>query len=82
MLILALRTTIPSFFLSTTRMEGVTPPVGRNIPEMIRQTKAFQHVRKTGEVTPSGWQSGKATLKPGPDLGKKVWKVWKPDMAF
>jgi alkyl hydroperoxide reductase subunit AhpC len=63
-------------------MEVVTPPVGRNISELIRQTKAFQHTRKTGEVMPSGWQPGKPTLKPGPDLAGKVWKVWKPDLAF
>jgi len=63
-------------------MEVLTPPVGRNIAEMIRQVRAFQHVRTTGEATPSGWQPGKPTLKPGPDLVGKVWKVWKPDMAF
>jgi peroxiredoxin (alkyl hydroperoxide reductase subunit C) len=63
-------------------MEVLTPPVGRNIAEMIRQVKAFQHVRATGEATPSGWQPGKPTLKPGPDLVGKVWTVWKPDMAF
>lgn len=63
-------------------MEVVAPPVGRNVAELIRQVKAFQHVRKTGEVIPSGWQPGKPTLKPGPDLVGKVWKVWKPDMAF
>ena len=59
-------------------MEVLTPTVGRNIGETIRQVKAFQHVRATGEVTPSGWQPGKKTLKPGPDLAGKVWKVWKP----
>jgi len=63
-------------------METVAPPVGRNVPELIRQVKAFQHVRATGEVMPSGWQPGKTTLKPGPDLVGKVWKVWKPEMAF
>jgi peroxiredoxin (alkyl hydroperoxide reductase subunit C) len=63
-------------------MEVLTPPVGRNIAELIRQVKAFQHVRATGEATPSGWQPGKPTLKPGPDLVGKVWSVWKPDMAF
>ena len=61
-------------------MEVVTPPVGRSVAELIRQVKAFQHVRETGEVTPSGWQPGKVALKPGPDLVGKVWKVWKPDM--
>jgi hypothetical protein len=36
---------------------------------------------KDGCVQP-GWQPGKATLKPGPDLVGKVWKVWNPEMAF
>ena len=59
-------------------MEVLTPPVGRNVEETIRQVQAFQHVRETGEVTPSGWTLGKPTLKPGPDLAGKVWKIWKP----
>lgn len=59
-------------------MEVMTPPVGRNIKELIRQVKAFQHVRATGEVTPAGWEPGKTTLKPGPDLVGKVWQVWQP----
>jgi peroxiredoxin (alkyl hydroperoxide reductase subunit C) len=56
-------------------MEILTPPVGRNVAELIRQVKAFQHVRETGEATPSGWQPGKVTLKPGPNLAGKVWEV-------
>jgi len=63
-------------------MEVLTPTVGRNVSELIRQVKAFQHVRATGEATPSGWQPGKTTLKPGPDLVGKVWEVWKPEEAF
>jgi len=63
-------------------MEVLTPTVGRAVGETIRQIKAFQHVRETGEVTPSGWQPGKKTLKPGPDLVGKVWEIWKPEMAF
>jgi len=63
-------------------MEVLTPSVGRHISETIRQVKAFQHVRATGEATPSGWQPGKPTLKPGPDLVGRVWEVWKPEMAF
>ena len=59
-------------------MEVLTPSVGRNIDETIRQLKAFQHVRATGEATPSGWQPGKTTLTPGPDLVGRVWEVWKP----
>jgi len=64
--------------------EVLTPPVGRNINESIRQIQAFQHVRKTkgAETTPSGWNPGKPTLKPGPDLVGKVWEVWKTKMAF
>ena len=48
--------------------EILTPTVGRNVSELIRQIEAFQHVRATGEVTPSGWQPGKPTVeaKPGP----------------
>ena len=63
--------------------EVLTPPVGRNVNESIRQIQAFQHVRKTkgGEATPSGWKPGKLTLKPGPDLVGKVWETWKTDMA-
>jgi alkyl hydroperoxide reductase subunit AhpC len=63
-------------------MEVLTPTVGRNVSELIRQVKAFQHVRATGEATPSGWQPGQPTLKPGPDLVGKVWEVWKPEMAY
>lgn len=59
-------------------MEILTPPVGRNVEELFRQLQAFQHVRETGEATPSGWTPGKKTLKPGPDLVGKVWKEWKP----
>lgn len=58
--------------------EVLTPEVGRNPEELLRQLKAFQHERATGEVTPSGWQPGRATLKPGPDLVGKVWQAWKP----
>jgi len=65
-------------------MEVLTPPVGRNPEELIRQIKAFQHVRATGgaEATPSGWRPGRPTLKVGPALVGKVWEVWKPEMAF
>ena len=59
-------------------MEVMTPSVGRNIKEMIRQVQAFQHVRATGEVTPAGWTPGQKTLKPGPALVGKVWEVWQP----
>jgi alkyl hydroperoxide reductase subunit AhpC len=59
-------------------MEVLTPSVGRNIQETIRQLKAFQHVRATGEATPSGWEPGMPALTPGPDLVGRVWEVWQP----
>lgn len=61
-------------------MEVLTPPVGRNPEELIRQVQAFQHVRATGgkEATPSGWTPGQPTLKPSPALVGRVWEVWKP----
>lgn len=61
-------------------MEVMTPPVGRNINELIRQVKAFQRVRASGgsEATPAGWEPGEMVLKPGPELVGKVWTVWKP----
>jgi len=63
-------------------MEVLSPPVGRNVPEAIRQLQAYQHVRATGEVTPSGWQPGKPTLKPGMGLVGRVWEHWKVENAF
>lgn len=65
----------PDFVIQA--MEVLTPTVGRKVSEAIRQIKAFQHVRATGEVTPAGWEPGKKTLKPGPTLAGKVWEVWK-----
>jgi alkyl hydroperoxide reductase subunit AhpC len=64
--------------------EVLTPPVGRNVAESIRQVQAFQLVRETkgAEATPSGWRPGKKTLRPGPDLVGKVWEVWTIDQAF
>jgi alkyl hydroperoxide reductase subunit AhpC len=61
--------------------ETLTPPVGRNPAELVRQIQAFQHVRTTGKVCPSGWQPGQSTLKPGPELAGKVYQVWKPEQA-
>ncbi|SHM72187.1 peroxiredoxin (alkyl hydroperoxide reductase subunit C) [Caldanaerovirga acetigignens] len=58
--------------------EILTPPVGRNPNELIRQIKAFQHHKKTGEVMPSGWQEGEKTLKPSTALIGNVWKEWQP----
>jgi len=60
--------------------EVLSPPVGRNISETLRQIQAFQLVResKGSEATPSGWRPGKMTLKPSPELVGRVWEVWNP----
>ncbi len=63
-------------------MEVLTPEVGRNVNELLRQVRAFQHVTTTGEVTPSGWTPGRPTLKPGIGLAGNVWKEWKVENAF
>ena len=64
--------------------EVLTPPVGRNVSESIRQLKAFQLVRASQgtEATPSGWKPGKQVLKPESGLVGNVWKVWKVSQAF
>ncbi len=64
--------------------EVLTPPVGRNVNETLRQIQAFQLVRETkgGQATPSGWRPGKPTLKPGVGLVGKVWEEWKVEHAF
>jgi peroxiredoxin (alkyl hydroperoxide reductase subunit C) len=53
------------------------------VGETLRQIQAFQLVRETKgtEATPSGWQPGRPTLKPGPGLVGNVWKEWKTEMA-
>ena len=64
--------------------EVLTPPVGRNVGETIRQVQAFQLVRESNAkgATPSGWKPGKLTLKFGPNLVGKVWEAWKTETAF
>ncbi len=58
--------------------EILSPPVGRNPQELLRQVLAFQHNQATGEVIPSGWVPGEPTLTPSTDLAGNVWKVWQP----
>lgn len=58
--------------------EILTPPVGRNPAELLRQVKAYQHHQKTGEVIPSGWVEGEKTLKPSTSLAGRVWEQWQP----
>jgi len=64
--------------------EVLTPPVGRNVAESLRQIAAFQLVResKGTQATPSGWRPGKKVLTPGEGLVGNVWKEWKVGEAF
>jgi peroxiredoxin (alkyl hydroperoxide reductase subunit C) len=65
--------------------EIVSAPVGRDVSEVLRQVRAFQHHRKTGELMPCGWQPGKPTLPPEKErsnLSGKVWETWRPRNAF
>jgi len=41
------------------------PPVGRNVDEVLRLVQAFQFSDEHGEVCPSGWTPGAATITPG-----------------
>ena len=66
-------------------LEILTPPVGRNVAEVLRQVRAYQHHQKTGELMPSGWQPGKPTLPPETEALARaghVWEIWKTDSAF
>jgi alkyl hydroperoxide reductase subunit AhpC len=65
-------------------MEVLAAPVGRNVGEILRQLRALQHHRATGEFMPCGWQPGKPTLAQEGEapISGKVWEVWKPKNAF
>jgi len=66
-------------------MEILGIPVGRDVSEILRELRAFQHHQKTGELIPCGWQPGKPTLPEEEEAKKvagKVWEVWKPRNAF
>lgn len=66
-------------------MEITCDVLGRNIPEILRQLRALQHHRGTGQAMPCGWEPGKPAL-PGEEEGKKlsgkVWQTWKLRNAF
>ena len=54
--------------------------VGRNVEEVLRLVKAFQFADKHGEVCPSGWTPGKATIEPSL-TSKKTSDYWKTEHA-
>ena len=45
-------------------------PVGRNVDEFIRLVQAFRYTDEHGEVCPSSWQPGGATMVPEIDSAK------------
>ncbi len=52
------------------------PPVGKSIPEILRQLEAWKYVYEhPDEACPANWVPGKKTLKPGPDIAGKVGAV-------
>jgi alkyl hydroperoxide reductase subunit AhpC len=66
-------------------MEILAAPIGRNVPEILRQLRALQHHQATGDFMPCGWEPGKPTLAETKDVSPisgRVWEVWKPRNAF
>jgi alkyl hydroperoxide reductase subunit AhpC len=49
-------------------------PVGRNVEEYVRLVQAFQYADEHGEVCPSQWKPGAATISPGDET--KLNKYW------
>jgi len=43
-----------------------SPPVGRNVPEILRLVQGYQFAAEHGEVCPSTWTPGAKTIKPSP----------------
>ena len=66
-------------------MEVITPSVGRNVTETLRQIKAFQLVRRERRQQGDSlccWKPGKTVLTPNEELVGNVWKEWKLEDAF
>ena len=55
-------------------------PVGRNIPEILRLVQAFQYTDRHGEVCPSAWSPGSATLVPDHE-SDRLQEYWRTQMA-
>ena len=62
--------------------ETVADFVGRNISETLRQLRALQHHRATGDYLPCGWEPGKPTLTKEQSRSGEIWKEWKARHAF
>lgn len=55
-------------------------PVGRSVDETFRLVQAFQHTDKHGDVCPSGWKPGSATMIPDPTKSKEYFKNLQEDL--
>ena len=53
-------------------------PVGRNVDEYLRLVQAFKYTDEYGEVCPSKWTPGGATMVPDPD-SKKTDEYWEKE---
>lgn len=65
-------------------MEIISPVIGRNVAEILRQLRALGEYRRTGQYIPCGWEPGKPTIPPPDPSGKpnKILATWKPSKAF
>jgi alkyl hydroperoxide reductase subunit AhpC len=63
-------------------MEMVADPVGRDVRELLRQLRALQHHRSSGDYLPCGWEPGKPTLSQQEVHSGEIWKNWKARHAF
>ncbi len=64
--------------------EMLAAPIGRSVPELLRQLRALTEYRATGNFIPCGWEPGKPTVAETDKSGNviKVWECWKPSKAF
>lgn len=55
-------------------------PVGRNVDEILRLVRAFQHADEHGVVCPINWTPGKRTMVADPEKSKEYFRaVYGPD---
>ena len=52
--------------------------VGRNVDEVLRLVQAFRYTDEYGEVCPSKWVPGGATMEPNAD-SKKTEAYWEQE---